>query len=128
MAAIPRSETVRLSLPLEYMGGANAWLLPGDPLTLVDTGPATDAALAALEEQLGAHGCAIEELELVLLTHHHLDHTGLAATIKERSGATIAAHASTATYGRRFHDHVLDERRHTRALIAAHGVPAEVVA
>jgi len=117
-----------MSLPLPYMGGVNVWLLRGDPLTLVDTGPATDAALSSLEEQLIGHGTAIEELELVVLTHHHLDHTGLATHIKERSGATIAAHRSTAAYGAQFHEGVDDERRFTLDLIAAHGVPDDVIA
>jgi len=110
------------------MGGVNVWLLQGEPLTLVDTGPATEAALASLEDQLAELGVALEDIQLVLLTHHHLDHTGLAATIRERSGAQIAAHGETARYGARFHAGVRDEQAFALELIAAHGVPDAVIA
>lgn len=129
MAASPRSKGVpaRLSLPLPYMGGINAWLVDGDPLTLVDTGPATDEALESLEQQLATRGLRVEDIELVLLTHHHLDHTGLATAIKERSGAQIAAHVATARYGARFHERVREEQAFTLSLIVAHGVPEDAI-
>ena len=47
-------------------------------------------------------GARIEDIELVLLTHHHLDHSGLAATIAARSGATVAALDRAADYGERY--------------------------
>ena len=81
---------VRIPLPLPHIGSVNAWLLPGDPLTLIDTGPCDDAALTALEAGLGRAGVALEDLELVLVTHHHLDHSGLAAT-RPRSQSTPCA-------------------------------------
>jgi glyoxylase-like metal-dependent hydrolase (beta-lactamase superfamily II) len=109
------------------MGGVNVWLLQGEPLTLVDTGPATEAALASLEDQLAELGVALEDIQLVVLTHHHLDHTGLAATIRERSGAQIVAHGATARYGARFHAGVRDEQAFALELIAAHGVPNAVI-
>ena len=74
-------------VPLPHIRSVNTWLLRGDPLTLVDTGPHDDDALAALDAGLRRAGARIEDVELVLLTHHHLDHSGLAATIAARSGA-----------------------------------------
>jgi glyoxylase-like metal-dependent hydrolase (beta-lactamase superfamily II) len=118
----------QIELPLAGMGSVNGWLILGEPLTLVDTGPATPDALAALESQLDVHGVAVQDVELVVLTHHHLDHSGLATAIKERSGAQIAAHRATARWGPRFHERADAERRFTLALMAAHGVPAPVVA
>jgi glyoxylase-like metal-dependent hydrolase (beta-lactamase superfamily II) len=120
------SDAVCIPVPLVYLGSVNVWLLEGDPVTLIDTGPATPEALASLEEQLATRGLALEDIELVLLTHHHLDHTGLAAEIKARSGAQIAAHHGTASWGARLDDAVRDERRFTLALIDAHGVPQPV--
>ena len=116
-------EPVALQLPLKYLGSVNVWLLRGEPLTLVDTGPATDDALATLEQQLALHGVAFADIELVLLTHHHLDHSALAATIKARSGATIAAHRATAQWGQRWHERIASEGDFTRSLIEQHGVP-----
>lgn len=125
MSTLP--EPIALPLPLMYLGSVNVWLLTGDPLTLVDTGPSREDALVALQEQLALHGFAIEDIELVLLTHHHLDHTGLATTIRERSGATIAAHRGTDQWGRRWSEHIEAERKFTLKLIGDHGVPGALV-
>jgi glyoxylase-like metal-dependent hydrolase (beta-lactamase superfamily II) len=121
------SEIVQLEVPVPYLGSVNVWLIEGDPLTLVDTGPANEEALAALERELATQGVTVEEIELVLVTHHHLDHSGLARTIKERSGAEIAAHRGTAAWGRDYHARASIERRFTEQLIAKHGVPDEIV-
>src|SRR5690349_19799193 len=71
-----------IPIPLPQVGSVNAWLLRGDPVTVVDTGPRSDEALDALERGLRVRGLALEDVELVLGTHHHHDHVGLAATIK----------------------------------------------
>jgi glyoxylase-like metal-dependent hydrolase (beta-lactamase superfamily II) len=65
---------------------------------------------------------------LVLLTHHHLDHTGLAGRIRERSGARVAALDATAAWGSGYHERAAAERRFTDALLAAHGVPSAFIA
>jgi glyoxylase-like metal-dependent hydrolase (beta-lactamase superfamily II) len=121
-------EPVQLPLPVPFLGTVNVWLLQGEPLTLVDTGPVREDSLAALEAGLAARGHALEDLELVLLTHHHLDHTGLAATIRRRSGARVAALAATAHWGSGYHARAAEERAFTEDLLAAHGVPARLVA
>src|SRR4051812_11472075 len=90
---------VRIPLPLPHIGSVNTWLLPGEPLTLIDTGPCDDEALTVLEAGLRTAGVRLEDLELVLVTHHHLDHSGLATTIAARSGARIAAYERAAAYG-----------------------------
>ncbi len=96
-------------------------------MTLVDTGPANDEALESLEEQLGEHGYALEDIELVLITHHHLDHSGLATAIKQRSGAEVAAHRGTAQWGLQLQERAAAERQFTLALMASHGVPEHIV-
>ena len=122
------ADVVHIPLPLAFLGSVNVWLLKGEPLTLVDTGPANEEALAVLEQSLEAEGISLEEIELVLLTHHHLDHSGLATAIKERSGARIAAHRTTARWGRRYHQLADEERRFTLTLMASHGVPDDAIA
>ena len=91
--------TVQIQAPLPHIGSVNIWLLRGDPLTLIDTGPRSDEALAALEAGLRREGLRVENIELVIPTHHHLDHTGLLATIAARSGARVAALDRAAEYG-----------------------------
>jgi glyoxylase-like metal-dependent hydrolase (beta-lactamase superfamily II) len=88
---VAAGETVQIELPTPFrVGTVNAWLLEGSPLTLVDSGPLWQASLTALEQGLAARGHRIEDIELVVLTHQHCDHVGLAAQIRARSGATIA--------------------------------------
>jgi glyoxylase-like metal-dependent hydrolase (beta-lactamase superfamily II) len=120
--------TVDIKLPLAHVGSVNAWLLRGDPLTLVDTGPRDDAALSALERGLRGEGLRIEDIELVLVTHHHIDHVGLAATIRRRSGAVVAALDRVADYVERYAVELEQDRRFSRALMVHHGVPDHVVA
>jgi glyoxylase-like metal-dependent hydrolase (beta-lactamase superfamily II) len=117
-----------IALPLRYLGTVNVWLLRGEPLTLVDTGASNEESLAELERQLAAYGVNVADLELVLLTHHHLDHSGLAAVIRERSGARVAAHRGTAAWGTDYHVRVAAERAFTQTLLAAHGASPEIVA
>jgi glyoxylase-like metal-dependent hydrolase (beta-lactamase superfamily II) len=75
-----------------FEGVINLYVIAGDPLTLVDTGIGTPQALAALQEGLASHGLAIEAIEQVVLTHKHADHIGLAAEIRQRSGARVLVH------------------------------------
>jgi glyoxylase-like metal-dependent hydrolase (beta-lactamase superfamily II) len=112
-----------IPIPLPHVGSVNAWLLRGDPLTVVDTGPRSDQALDALERGLRMRGVRIEDIELVIGTHHHHDHVGLAATIKRRSGARIAALEGAADYGERYLDNVTRDRLFARELMSSHGVP-----
>lgn len=60
--------------------------------------PATPFAdeQAALEALLRALQRAGAEVAAILLTHHHVDHVGHAAALRERTGAPIHAHPATA--------------------------------
>jgi glyoxylase-like metal-dependent hydrolase (beta-lactamase superfamily II) len=113
----------KIALPLERTVPVNVWLLRGEPLTLVDTGPISEQALAALEAGLGGLGLQIEDIELVLVTHQHADHAGLAATIRRRSGARVAAHEALAAYLERFGERVADEKAFFGRFLTEHGVP-----
>jgi glyoxylase-like metal-dependent hydrolase (beta-lactamase superfamily II) len=81
----------RLVLPTPFgIGAVNCYLIEDDPLTLVDCGPNTVTALFALEAQLRARGVALEDVELLVVTHQHLDHMGLAHAFAERGRAEVA--------------------------------------
>jgi glyoxylase-like metal-dependent hydrolase (beta-lactamase superfamily II) len=118
---------VPIPLPLPHIKTVNAWLLRGNPLTLLDTGPRDERALAELERGLARAGVRVEDLELVLATHHHLDHVGLAAAIKRRSGARVAALGAVAAYAERYHDGVAADRDFSRRLLERHGVPPQAI-
>ncbi len=119
---------IAIPLPLAHVGSVNAWLLRGDPVTLIDTGPRDDEALAALEAGLRRYGLRVEDIELLLATHHHLDHVGLAATIQRRSGATVAVLDRMADYAGRYAAEVEEDRGFAHTLMRHHGVPDQLVA
>ena len=73
------------------VGRVNCYLIEDEPLTLIDTGPNSGKSLDELEQALAAHGRTIEELELIVLTHQHMDHLGLLEILARRSGAEVAA-------------------------------------
>jgi glyoxylase-like metal-dependent hydrolase (beta-lactamase superfamily II) len=116
----------RISIPLEREAAVNVWLLLGEPLTLVDTGPVSGDALAALESGLAEAGVRVEDIELVLVTHHHADHAGLAASIQRRAGARVCAHETLAAYLLHFDERVAEEKEFFGRLLAEHGVPARL--
>ena len=81
-----------LRIPTPFaVGRVNCWLVEDDPLTLVDTGPNSGKALDEVEKQLRALGHEIEDLELIIVSHQHIDHLGLVQILAERSGADVAA-------------------------------------
>jgi len=76
----------------------NLYLLEGDPLTLVDTGPCTPATWEALKSNLAAHGYQLSDIRQVIVTHTHIDHCGLAARIAAHAGAEVLAHPEAAPH------------------------------
>jgi glyoxylase-like metal-dependent hydrolase (beta-lactamase superfamily II) len=77
--------------------------IPGHA-ALIDCGcgDATDLLLANVESA----GVRPEDLELLLLTHCHFDHTGAARALRDRLGCTVVAHALDAGYIERGDDEV----------------------
>lgn len=69
----------------------SAYLLKGDRVALVDT--LSPMGYRKLVRTLKRNGVTPKDVEFVLLTHHHFDHAGNAARIKELSGATVTAGA-----------------------------------
>src|SRR2546427_184410 len=77
----------RLELPTPFpVGPVNAYLLRGDPLTLVDTGPKTVEAQTALGREGAAAGARLKDFRRILLTHGNTDNAGNAAWGARRSG------------------------------------------
>lgn len=68
----------KMSLPTPFpVGDVNVYLIKGERLTLVDVGPKTEKAWNSLTQQLAELGLQPENIEQVILTHHHPDHCGL---------------------------------------------------
>jgi glyoxylase-like metal-dependent hydrolase (beta-lactamase superfamily II) len=79
-----------LSLPTPFpVGPVNVHVVLRDPITLIDTGPLTDDAWAALGAGLARFGLGVADVKRVLLTHGHHDHYGLAGRLADASGARL---------------------------------------
>lgn len=99
MAQEMAPDVFRLELPTPFnVGPVNVYLVKGEKLTLVDVGPLTEAAWQALVGGLGSIGVQVEQIEQVVLTHHHVDHCGLLERVRQISGAQTLAHPLAAPY------------------------------
>jgi glyoxylase-like metal-dependent hydrolase (beta-lactamase superfamily II) len=81
-----------LPVPTPFaVGRINCYLIEDEPLTLVDTGPNSGKSLDELSGMMNERGHSIDDLELILITHQHIDHIGLVEILVEHSGAEVAA-------------------------------------
>lgn len=117
----------RLRIPTPFaVGRVNCYLLEDEPLTLIDTGPNSGKALDELQSQLAERGHAIEDLELVIVTHQHIDHLGLVEIVVQRSGANVAALGIAAERLANFDEDAEAEDRFAVELMLRNGIPEEV--
>ena len=115
---------VPISLPTPFpVGPVNVYLIPEEPVTLIDTGPKTREARDALREGLRRAGILVSDIGRIVLTHTHEDHSGLARTLlDEAKRAEIFVHAwETGHRAAR-----LEYAEHERLLERA-GVPREAI-
>ncbi len=67
----------KIIIPTPFaVGDVNAFLIKGDTLSLVDAGPKTPEAYEALQHGIKEAGYSFNDIEQVILTHHHPDHAG----------------------------------------------------
>ncbi|MGC1851423.1 MAG: MBL fold metallo-hydrolase [Solirubrobacterales bacterium] len=117
----------RLRIPTPFaVGRVNCYLLEDEPLTLIDTGPNSGKALDELQGQLGERGHSIDDLELVILTHQHIDHLGLVEIVAEHSGAEVAALGLAAERLANFSEDAEAEDEFAVELMLRNGIPQEV--
>lgn len=118
-----------IALPTPFpVGPVNVYLVEGKPLTLVDTGPRYEPARQALHEGLAALGYTPADLEVIVITHPHSDHCGLAAELAAASGARVLTHPLNVS---QLADYAADRTRRLAfyaALMAEAGMPWELVA
>lgn len=89
----------QISIPTPFaVGAVNLYLVAGEKLTLVDVGPLTEEAWHALSSGMEQIGYRLKDVEQIVLTHHHVDHCGLLARVREQSGAVTMAHPLAKPY------------------------------
>lgn len=120
----------QIAIPNPYFEGpSNIFVIqqPHSPTVLIDTGIGTDESLSFLRAGLSTCHCSLKDIAVVLLTHKHIDHCGLARTIRDESGATIYVH------GDDWADVAFFEERHERVsqlyleAMRRWGIPHELI-
>lgn len=124
-AALAGIHCLRIPTPFA-VGRVNCYLLEDEPLTLIDTGPNSGKALDELQSQLRERGHSIDDLELLVITHQHIDHLGLAEIIVEHSGAEVAAIGAASERLANFDEDAEAEDRFAVDLMLRNGIPEEV--
>src|SRR6266498_1665570 len=116
---------IPISLPTPfYIGPVNVYLIPEDPVTLIDTGPKTKEANDALHEGFRKARIRVSDIRRIVLTHAHEDHCGLARSLRdEAKDAEVLVHAWETGHriGRLAHEEHRD-------LLARAGVPDNEIA
>ena len=115
---------IPISVPTPfYIGPVNVYLIPEDPITLIDTGPKTKEAIEALRNGLRAAGVRVSDVRRIVLTHAHEDHCGLARSLRdEAKNAEVLVHEWETG-----HRHSRLEYDEHRALLVRAGVPDDEI-
>jgi glyoxylase-like metal-dependent hydrolase (beta-lactamase superfamily II) len=128
LAAAAEAGIHRLSIPTPFqVGRVNAYLIEDSPLTLIDSGPNSAKALDELEQALAERGRKVEDIELLIVTHQHIDHFGLASILARRSGAEVAALDRLAPFLAGYGEQTNLDDAFAQNLMLRHGIPSDVV-
>ena len=105
--------TVSMGLPGDHEGktATRTFFVQGSKhLALIDSG--LHAGYAALEAAFSELGLNKSDLDLLLITHEHMDHIGNNGPLKRETGCTIVGHAARA-------DRVADNMLNARSIVHA---------
>ena len=117
----------RFAIPTPFaVGRVNCYLIEDEPLTLVDTGPNSGKALDELTARLAERGHALSDLELIVVTHQHIDHLGLVEILVEHSGAEVAALGAAAERLASFDEDAEKDDSFAVEVMLRNGIPEDV--
>jgi glyoxylase-like metal-dependent hydrolase (beta-lactamase superfamily II) len=117
-----------LRIPTPFaVGRVNSYLIEDEPLTLVDSGPNSGKALDELQFQLAQHGHSIDDIELCVVTHQHIDHLGLTDIVARHSGADVAAIDKLVHFAGHFSEDAARDDEFASAVMLRHGIPEDMV-
>jgi glyoxylase-like metal-dependent hydrolase (beta-lactamase superfamily II) len=119
----------RLAIPTPFaVGRVNVYLIDDEPLTLIDAGPNSGTSFDELQRGIADLGHALEDIELVIVTHQHIDHQGLVALVASHSGAEVAALDVAVPFLANFADEAQADDDFARDVMLRNGIPEDVVA
>jgi glyoxylase-like metal-dependent hydrolase (beta-lactamase superfamily II) len=118
----------RIAVPTPFaVGRVNVYLIEDEPLALVDAGPNSATSLDVLERGVAGLGHSLEDIELVILTHQHIDHLGLVSLVASRAGAEVAAIDVAVPFVQQFSSEAQADDDFARDVMLRHGIPEDVV-
>jgi glyoxylase-like metal-dependent hydrolase (beta-lactamase superfamily II) len=118
----------RIAIPTPFaVGRVNVYLIDDEPLTLVDAGPNSATSFDALTSGLAELGHPLEGIELVILTHQHIDHLGLVSLVAQRSGADVAAIDVAVPFVENYSEEAQKDDEFARSVMLRNGIPEDVV-
>ena len=118
----------RLAIPTPFaVGRVNVYLIEDQPLTLVDAGPNSGTSFDELQRGITGLGHQLEDIELVILTHQHIDHLGLVSLVAAHSGADVAAIDAAVPFVENFSVEAQADDDFARETMLRHGIPEDVV-
>jgi glyoxylase-like metal-dependent hydrolase (beta-lactamase superfamily II) len=117
----------RLAIPTPFaVGRVNVYVIEDEPLTLVDAGPNSGTSFDELQRGVARLGHSLEDIELVVLTHQHIDHLGLVSLVAARSGAEVAAIDVAVPFVENYSLEAQADDDFARQIMLRHGIPADV--
>lgn len=112
----------RIRVPTPWpVGPVNVLIVEDDPLTLVDSGSRSAESVATIEAGLREAGHRLEDVERLVLTHQHIDHSGGAAELRRRSGAEVVAMRALVPWLADYEARQGADDRLARSLLRRHG-------
>lgn len=115
----------KIEIPTPYpVGDVNAFVVKGDALTIFDVGPKTTEAYEALKWGIHAAGYQLQDIEQVVLTHHHPDHAGWVDAFPH---AEILGHEYNDKWLRHDEDFLNYHEQFYSERLYEHGVPREFI-
>jgi glyoxylase-like metal-dependent hydrolase (beta-lactamase superfamily II) len=118
----------RLAIPTPFaVGRVNVYVIEDEPLTLVDAGPNSGTSFDELQRGIEGLGHALEDIEMLILTHQHIDHLGLVSLVAARSGAEVAAIEAAVPFVENFSTEAQADDDFARDVMLRHGIPEDVV-
>jgi glyoxylase-like metal-dependent hydrolase (beta-lactamase superfamily II) len=128
LAAAREAGIHRLQIPTPFaVGRVNCYLIEDSPLTLVDTGPNSGKSLDELTRQVEEAGHALDDIELIVISHQHIDHLGLVEIVASHSGAEIAAIDVMVPFVERYGEDTERDDEFAAGLMLRYGIPDELV-
>lgn len=109
------------------VGPVNVYLIYGEKVTLVDTGLKSEKTWRELNGSLNKLGLTIQDIEQIVITHHHSDHAGMLEWILKENPMPVYAHQYAKPYLERERHYLKWSDTFFKQLFYEFGVPSELI-